>query len=451
MATNSGLGLIQRLPREIRDSIYELLIPWTSCTYLDDEYTISRTKRNTCNMLLVSHSLFTELYDTMFTGWTLTFNNLLEATPFLECHDHQNCITAVISHPKMGTMTLPPLGRCEMMPRFLPYHKKKPTFFPFYEKAPHQLWKAVNVKIQAPDPLDPGQLIMYWRGINLIIELFKLRCPKTLNIVFEGQWDKGGKMTTSIPELAENGRVGDLGLLMKPLGCLFSEHRGGPQITLKRSSAPQGITWRSKWKTSAENIKNTEAPLLIEDYPARSQHNSSHCEYVLDGIHTQGRVDAMLDYYLDELPGKTAWSIRLCRWIRWSGEYERKATGNIGLLADGRREVLFSALAERWAVWKRTDWCASRILNDPEIELSERLPGRFFYDKLCYATEDMFYRNPQRGDKSWNKRKYNGLFYDRNILVTPQGMRWESLHWSEWDDEDVLYRLTTPARRRLDF
>ena len=319
-----------------------------------------------------------------------------------------------------------------------------PRFLPFYQRLPYQLWSAVNIKLQAPDPLDPGQLIMYWRGINLIIELFKQRRPKVINIILEGQWHKDGKMNISIPELTEDAEVGDLGLLIKFFGCLFNEEQEGPIITLGQPFASYCITWYSKWIISAKKIKNTGCPVSIEDNLERSQHGSC---YVLDDSRAQGRTHAMLDYYLDELPGETAWDIRLCRWIRWDGEYERKAIDNITLLAD--HEILFSALAERWAVWKYIDWNADKIMHNPEIDPNERRPQPF-NDKYCWATRGLFSSNPQRGDGYWNGYKYKGLFYLHNILITPQGVRWEALDWSEWgDDDDILHRLSTPTRPRI--
>jgi hypothetical protein len=179
------------------------------------------------------------------------------------------------------------------------------------------------INIYAPDPKDPGQLILLWQKINALAKIIGHQSSlKSLNIKLRksraSDWLKSEHLNHSIDH--PDGSYPDHVIVLMPLCRLLNLSIS--RITLHSQSLCDAVV-----KCDRNLIKN-DSQLICHFIPGSKQ------EYIDDTRHSDNierrLMDTMflLDAKLDYLPGKTANMLRLERFSKWFKDGETGYPGD---------------------------------------------------------------------------------------------------------------------------
>ena len=392
-----------------------------------DKRQLVRAIKDVHGMFRVSRGISEEFGRTVYGDWELTLSESLVLSHQIKSTPYNKYIEVTLLHARFGAVHLP-LLRDHMGERAAQFHRK----------LPHHLWKMVNVEFACPDPADPGDLMVRRADIKLMIDTFKLHCPRIVTI----RPQENCTYTTSICD--STGIIGsDFQVLLKPFGILFeyqklSHGEDDIRLVLHYSGKTQSILRQSKWATQV-NHSGSPATIVKPTVGLETLSDEGLClDSVLGDHASEARMDAMLDYYLDFLPGKSTRGYRCRRWFDWNhGGYEFEAIRNIKHLDVIHRNISFAALAERWVVCMGLS-----ALVDAEIESNVNE-----WDYLSEAEDEardaqwkIFSRDPHRRNRLW-KRMLRKNSRGARVLVTTHGIRFENSDRNVRDPGEILYML----------
>ncbi|KAI9931175.1 hypothetical protein ASPWEDRAFT_22965 [Aspergillus wentii DTO 134E9] len=271
------LGAFGRLPYELRLQIWKQLLP---ALYMSDHLAILRTNKS------IYDEITNQLYDTFdihispsLRPWIVIRSRQLQAEWTIDGENDWRC--AVF--------------------KSIPFHKIN-----------------LAVHIEAPHPEDPGQLILLWKKVNVLVEvLWKSRSPfKSIDLVFEKShdidWQTDGESTKSIEHI--RGGLPDHDIVFMPF-CLLA-HVEEFDITPSSHEMEKAIDW---------GFLNYGCEFIRNNGYSKGNHTmyNSDPEYEYE-VCAFDDIDALaadlnfsLDVHLDDVPGPTANKLRLKRFAKY--------------------------------------------------------------------------------------------------------------------------------------
>ena len=452
MAPSTGLGNFEKLPRELRDMIYSLLMPW------EDSSAHALAIARTCQ------DIHHEVTDLLYRRCRFVFEPLL--TPQFGHYGHESSILVWLEHP---------LCKKSLHEGYILVRHLRICSYGNIEhnlaNIPYEWCSGVSIEMRAPAVDDPGQLIICSRVIGILANALSSDNATTISIRLLGDWYKDGKLNVSVPEISSENAGGDIGLLLSLFGnrlmsdfhkCSDMQIRG-PCIIFERLWPNDPGCARSENRLEGTRVNCELSVWELADIDE---------ERDIFGDSWRGMIKAKIDYYLDRLSGKTVEYLVMWRWNNWDPEYERDTVANIGCCKKDEQKDKIHDLMQRWAVLQRMrelyPFGNESYREDRLVDVEERRqsPGYCsscegelsdFEDRLEeYILEECYWvraaGNPSSGDLIWRTYLADIRFIERDVEVTRSRVRWaksesdtDPLRVTEEEnreDEEVLWKIT---------
>ncbi|KAI9722819.1 MAG: hypothetical protein M1828_004385 [Chrysothrix sp. TS-e1954] len=422
MASLPGLGLLQVLPSEIRELVYEHFMHYnnyTSCSerprYRHTTRIPSSDKSFSLALLRVSRAVYTEMTSLLYDDWHLQF------TSSADHYSDQFCtpwgffpkIELRVSNIRRGTYYLPlltgPVG-CWDGPLFrnIPYHR----------------WQSVIIELLRPNPNDEGSPFLSWRASKLIAWVLQSHPPRLLRIEPRGTWKTESGIV--VPTDGEDLKLNLLQALLTPFEYLPSS----------RTKA-QGIFPPIKVRADRFQPQHNTAVTQVEVSWSKCEGVQTQAPTLLPGsVAHQYFIDLWFEDALDGMRGDLAARLRFQRWLFWSLDYEKRTIRVARRLKSQDKERVLAALAERWSVMRAMDstlrqfdystWRGHHKDASPLDSSAQNYQKRS--EPIYKWRAPVTFGNPREGDGSWQMLKYDGLFYHRRIVVSLDGIFWDPEH-----------------------
>lgn len=462
MASPSGLGAFERLPRELRDEIYEYLMHWNNydisnfhqlvgmrqrvITYADykEACEIVRSRCANGNHLAILRSskvLHSEVTDMLY-GWhlELTHSSRRYKDSCRPTNGYFPRISVRIHHTRHGIYDLGVIGGKEWSHTFsenghleyrcITYEDNMILF----RNMPHHCWQSVTIQIEPLEEPISGSLRMGWQASKIIAWAFQTHRPSVVQIRAPEHLDTEHHIIPT--DKRRNFRASTLDLLLMPLMYLQD-----PSNPLRK---PNDLSYRIP-DSCLVRCAHGHAPTRFEFLKARSL-NSPHERLISEVGPPDGRAQSVVDLWfdasLDSEKGDIPFHLRLRRWRSWDLQYEGTIIEAASKLRPVDRQRNLLDLAERWAVMRTLDYSMRKVddkdwqsetINVKALEVSEELyDSRHVNPRGWRGEEDprhwMASDNPSKDDAEWCRLKCIGLFYKRRILITSDGLMWDPHH-----------------------
>lgn len=449
-STPSALGTLERLPRELRDMVYEYYEFPVSNKRPKDKHQIYQSLA----LLRTSREVSEEAIYVLYRGARLVLSYDLDLfsrktwsrnalNPFIEAYvtRFSTRLGLTQKHRLFKKQVLKSSERCS--------------------NVPHHRWQSVTVNLIPPDLLRCGTAVLCWRAVIAIVNMLGRNPPTRLKIKARGHWNKKGKIQKSLDNPAVTLPENDLQLLLAPFGCL-SEASPSCTITLK---APRSSLKILEDMPELRCSRSTDQRhLMVLSQPCNLETNQPAVQTgILCSLYQAQNYDLSIDRILDSLPGIIAAKIREHRWMTWDQTDEKQIISVANRSCEPLRTTLFKELVERWAVWRamnpqtrETDLFQWRgempVPPDKSTNVEQRLQA-----KKKNPVDRLWARHsgcPVRNDWRWDRFKYDGLFYRQRILVTLSGVCGDPDHTKQSRKlpirprSDVLYYHDPPRKPR---
>ena len=423
MAAIKDVNFFQRFPRNVRNLIYKYHLPWFTfdgCAHPD----IRRSKPfhpekkvNRLGILRTSWRVYTEFRDMMYEESELTIGdfNAINHRGYSE-QSNQNFLKVSLSHKKFGLLDLPRLEG-----------PAQSTSAKAFSNLPHHLWERVNVDISSVDLGNPEGYVICWRGIELLVGALNIHFPRALHIHFPEKLHEGDPKNYSRDF---NSHYSFVRLLQRFRQILSPD----TQLPLMYLHAPSTFTIKllgyeergececmDRLFESSSWYENRTFPLLQRSTIALNvdELNQLRCPSY-PHLNHHDYLDVLMNWQLQVADNEFAKLLRIQQFLYWTMQYELDFIAKIRSIPEEKcREKCYSALAERWAVWRviRT--------NSHERDLRNIIEDPHDFSSSSKYKSSLLAIECRRNSRRWKQLKLESLYYDRRILITTAGIQWD--------------------------
>ena len=313
-----------------------------------------------------------------------------------------------------------------------------------YKSIDYSSFASVQIGLSSSPEADPGKILMSFDAVRFLGHILKGKDLHTLKLNVSHDFNLDSLTDAFIPGLSELLAGGNLRLLMLPLGRLLRKTTKKTEIEME---APIKIH-KQFWQQDLTKLKNPRIITpnrLVVTLPSPPKAQGSNFDWhrpyksPFGDSWTVRRVKSFLDMQLDRasraaaqlmmhyrwdpdmelegLSGGAAERVVHHRWDAWTKKYEIRLIKDISLWDHQTQHEYYTVLAERWAVWRTME---KRLLAKDRAGWHDREDEPLQNPRWVFDVEYV----PTYRDRAWERLKYDGLFYDRRILVTPTGLQW---------------------------
>ena len=335
-----------------------------------------------------------------------------------------------------------PIVSCFVRNRRYPVHDRMhECYIPAnMEKRAAQIYRSINYSLFASIQIsfsnshdgDEGSILLSFEAVKFVTRILKGSELHTLKINID-DFSANSLIYSFIPELPALLTGGSLRLLMLPLGRLYRTNK--LRMEMEAPAEIHRLLWQQDI-TKFKRVKKVESNRCIVKLPSPPKSRSSEFDWhnpynsPWGDSRTIRQVTSFLDMQLDITPGKYAQRLVHHRWDTWTRGYERRLIEDIRLWDGQTQNKYFTILSERWAVWRTME---KRLLAKDRAGWHDREDEPTAHTHWVFDVEGI----PRYGNRPWDRLKYEGLFYDRRILVIPDGLQWHPEDVERSSDQEV--------------